>query len=159
MTKLALIAFSVGVGVGLLGGWIIGFGETEFEKEVVSVVYDTLLVEVTDTLTYHDTTHQKPEIKYVSRRVHDTIFVAEKIREYHSDKTFEDSAWVDHRFGIRDIDNILTYNDWNYKPAPVREVYKTKVVEVSPSTTKKVFKAVGWVALGGGAAAIINNNK
>ena len=122
MSKIVLIAFMIGLGFGWLGCWIVGAGDPNLEKEVVEIVYDTLLVEVLDTLVYRDTVHQKPVIKYVPKRIHDTIFVAEKVREYHSDKTFEDSAWVDHRFGIRDLDNVLTYNNWQYKPAPVREV-------------------------------------
>jgi len=148
------ICFCLGIPVG----WILA-GDPDTTETVIERVTDTITVASVDTLIERDTIHSKPTIKYVPKQIHDTVFIAEKVREYDTEKTFEDSAHVKHSFGIRDIDDILAYNTWHYRPPPQSFIIKEKKVKVYPSKTEKVIKSVAWITAGAGMAAVINNNK
>ena len=149
----ALMSF----GFGVITTWILA-GDPELIEVRGETIIDTVVVASTDTLFLTDTVKSAPVIKYIPKQVHDTIFIAEKVREYDTKKLFTDSAFVRHKFGIRDVDNILTYNKWDYLPAPKRVIIKEVEIKVYPSKLEKAVKTVGWLATGGGIAAIISNN-
>lgn len=157
--KIWIGACGICFGIGVMAGWILA-GDPEVTEEPMAIyIRDTVSVPTVDTLVVKDTIESDPVVKYVPRRVHDTIFIAEKIREYETEKTFEDSAWVKHTFGIRDLDDILSYNQWDYKAPPQKQVVMVEKVKVYPTKTEKVVKTVAWMTAGAGIAAIYNNNK
>lgn len=153
-----LWVFSCAICIGI--GWILAGDPEGGTVEVVRV--DTLRVETSriDTIVQTDTVQSAPKIKYVPVRdtIHDSIFVAEKVREYDASTTFEDSCFIRHGFDIRVRDNILVANRWEYRPPPPIEVMVEK--KVYPGKVEKAIKTVGWVAAASGlTAAIINNSK
>jgi len=150
---IGVCGFSFALGVAV--GWILA-GDPEVTETVIrEYLLDTLIT--VDTVVSIDTIHTAPTIKYVPKKIHDTIFIAEKVREYETQKTFDDSAWVKHLFGIRDIDDILSYNRWDYRAAP--PVMRIREVQVTPTKTEKIVKTVAWFTAGAGLTAIINNNQ
>lgn len=148
--------------VGVITGWVIA-GDSQVTSEIVSTVTDTLIIRDTIIETVTDTIKSKPIEIVRSRIVRDTIrdtLYAEAVRynEYSAEKTFQDSAWIRHTFGIEKESWLLGYNKWDYRKPPQKIIVRLDSVKVYPSKTEKIIKGAMWMAAGGGLTAMIANN-
>ena len=109
---------------------------------------DTTYVFVHDTTEIVDTAIVvRPEIRYITRTVHDTILQIDTLKVYADAKTFEDSSWVSHEIGI-DPQDIMTYSKWEHRPAPQVFITKEVTKKVYPGKLEKIIKAGGWFIAG-----------
>jgi len=148
--------------IGVIFGWMLG-GDPELSQEHVRTTVDTLIVKDTVIETRTDTLKTKPVEVWRSRIVRDTLrdtVYAEAVRynQYSVEKTFSDSAWVKHTFGIEKANWILGFNEWDYRKPPQRIILQVDTVKVYPKKTEKLIKGAMWMVTGGGIAAVIANN-
>lgn len=135
--------------LGILFGWLASPDKEQTIKETI----DTTYVYIHDTTEIVDTAIViRPEIRYITRFIHDTLLQIDTLKFYSDAKTFDDSAWVNHEIGIDPLD-VMTYSKWEYRPGPKTVITKEVTKKVYPGKLEKIVKAGAWILVGAGMEA------